>query len=190
MHSAGAVPASRAPVWGTHDTNVRVPAGTLLRIGAYAGFVAGLAFALHLAAIGEIAASPTTDPGIRSSTWTALTGIASYAWGAGALHGSFWIGFIALGLAIHLAMAVVVGLAGVWWIYWCVGTARCPWLAMALGIAYGTFVEVVAMQSIVNPTQSPNVVYDSLPPWAWWAGHWVYGAVFGLLVSRRLEKRG
>lgn len=190
MHSAGAVPASGAPVWGTHDTNARVPAGALLRIGGYAGLVAGLAFALHLAAIGEIAAVPTTDPGIRSSTWTAWTGIATYAWGNDALHGSFWPGYIALGLAIHLAMAVVVGLVGVWWIYWCLGTARSPWLAIGLGVAYGTLVEVVAMQIVVNPTQSPDVVYHALPPWAWWAGHWLYGGLFGLLVSRRLEKRG
>jgi hypothetical protein len=159
-----------------------------MRIGAYAGLVAGAVFAAHLCAIAEIASAPTTDPGIRSSTWTPLSGIASFLLGAKALHGSFWPGYVAVGLGIHLAMSVLVAVVGVWWIHICLGTTGPAWLAMALGIAYGLFVEVVAMQLVVNPIQRPNVVYGSLPPWAWWAGHGVYGAVLGLVAARRLRR--
>ena len=183
---AGAEPA--APT-AEQRVSRRPAAAALLRAGAVGGAIAGAAFAVHLALIAEVAAAPTTDPGIRSSTWTPFTGIATFAAGSDALHGSLWPGYVALGLALHLAVSIVVGIVGTWWIYVCLGTEFSPALGAAVGAAYGLFVEVVAVQFVVNPLQEPNVVYQALPPWAWWAGHGVYGIVLGVVAGPLLRRR-
>jgi hypothetical protein len=185
MQPTGALAATPVPI--TQRPAVRVPKGELLRVGARTGLLAGLVLALHLALIAEVAAHSTPVPGVRSGFWTPLTGVSTVILGHDALHGDFAIGPLALGLALLLALAAVVGVGGVAWLYACLGTGDAPWLAMALGVAYGLLVEVVVLQLIVNPLQSPNSVYDSLPSWAWWAGWGVYGAVLGLLTTRRLR---
>lgn len=166
----------------------RVPQARQVRIGLGAGLLGAAFLVVHLAAIAETAAAPTTAPGIRSSTWTPFTGIATIVSGDGALHGSFRPGYILLGLALLVAMSLVAGVIGTWWIYVCLGTAGPPWLGGLLGVAYGVFVEVVAFQFVINPIQSPDVVYRSVPPWAWWAGFGVYGGIVGLAAASRLER--
>lgn len=156
------------------------------RVGATGGLLAGVVLVLHLAAIAEIAAAPTTDPGIRSSTWTPLSGVASLVLGRGALHGTLALGPVAVGLALLLAFASVAGTAGTWFVWACLGAEGPVGLGIGLGVPYGLLVAVVALGLAVNPVQEPNVVYQSLPPWAWWAGLGVYGGVLGGLAARRL----
>lgn len=160
----------------------------ILRAGARAGLIAGAVLAVHLALIAETAAATTTDPGIRSSTWTPFTGLATILFGPGALHGSLWPGYVAAGLGLLLVYAAAAGVPGAWWVAFCLGRDRSPGTAMALGAAYGLALELVAVQFLLNPLQDPNVVYGSLPPWAWWAGHGVYGMVLGALVDRELGR--
>src|SRR4051794_25483041 len=92
-----------------------------MRVGTACGLVAGLVFAVHLCLIAEIAAAPTTEAGIRSSTWTPLTGIASFALGRDAVHGSLHLGPVLLGIAMHLVVAVLVAIPGVLFVRACVG---------------------------------------------------------------------
>jgi hypothetical protein len=160
--------------------------GELAGTGVAAGLGAGAIFAVHLMVIAEVASSPTTNPGITTSTWTPLTGIASFVLGPGALHGTLHPGPVFLGLALHFAMSALVGVLGVAWIVVCLGDRPSPAGAALLGAAYGLFIEVVAMNLVVNPIQDPNVVYESAPPWAWWAGHGIYGAALGALAARRV----
>lgn len=166
----------------------RVPPGVLVRVGASCGLAGGAFLVVHLATVAETAAAPTTNPGIRTSTWTPFTGLASLVSGPGALHGGFHPGWIVLGLALLGVASVVAGIVGLWWVYVCLGTAGPAWLGGLLGLAYGLFVEVVVFQFLVNPLQSPDVAYESAPPWAWWTGIAIFGGIVGLLGSRRLER--
>jgi hypothetical protein len=158
------------------------------RVGAASGLLGGFVLVFHLCAIAEIAAAPTAEAGIRSDTWTPLSGIASLVLGRDAVHGSLHVGEVVLGLAILLAYAALIGVGGVWFIHACLGTRGPVGLALALGIAYGLFAEVVVVQLVVNPLQDPNSLYESLPSWAWWAGHGVYGAALGIFSSPRLAR--
>jgi hypothetical protein len=143
---------------------------------------------VHLALISEVAGAPTTARGISTDTWTPFTGIASFFAGSGALHGSFSIGYIAMGLGLLVVTSLVTGLLGAWWVYICMGPAGPMWLAFGLGAAYGLFIEVVGMQAIVNPLQSPDVVYHSAPPWSWWAGVGIFGGVVGMVALGRMGR--
>lgn len=143
-------------------------------------------FAVHLIVISETASAATTNPGITTSTWTPLTGIASFVLGDDALHGTLHPGPVFLGLILHFTMSALVGVVGVAWIFVALAGRPTPAAAAILGAGYGFFVEVVAMNLVVNPIQDPNVVYRSAPSWAWWAGHGIYGAVLGVLAARRV----
>lgn len=161
-----------------------LPARAVIRVGAVAGWWAGVGMALALMAIGEITAEPTAEAGIRSSTWTALTAIASPVFGQDAFHGSFAPLPLLAGLAMLLAVAVAAGVAGTALIAAALGPRPGALGAAAVGIAYGVALQVAGINAIVNNLQSPNTVYDAVPHWAWWLAHAQYGAVLGIAVAR------
>ncbi|HEU4657695.1 MAG TPA: hypothetical protein VFR97_09230 [Capillimicrobium sp.] len=157
--------------------------------GAGGGLVAGGAAAATLALIAEISAASTAMPGIRSSTWTPLTAVAAVAFGPDAFHGSFRPLPIAGGLAILLAVAALLGIAGTAWIVVCAGPAPSAPLAVALGVAFGVAAEVAVVNAAVTAIDPDAILYDALPSWGWWVAIGVYGAALGLLSARRGSRR-
>lgn len=168
--------------------NPRTSASSTLAAAVPASLVATVAMALTLMAISEISAVATPRPGVLSSTWTPLTGIASFVLGMDALHGSFHVGAIAFGLAVHLAVGLALGTIGVALLLVVQGPLPGPVGAALQGLAYGIFVEVFFLNLVVGALQDVHTVYESLPQWGWWIAHAVWGIALGLSASAMLAR--
>lgn len=164
--------------------SARAAARAFLRVGVASSLWAAAVMAATLMAIGEIAANPTAVPGIRSDTWTPLTGITSFFLGSDALHGGFAILSILFGALVHLVASVLFGLVGAAVIVTCLGWRPGPGGAAGVGVAYGFLLEVAAVNLVVNNVQGVDTVYTSVPPWAWFVAHGAYGATLGVAFSR------
>lgn len=168
----------------------RVSPGTVLRVALRAGAGGGVALAVTLMLIAEIANRPTAVAGVDSSTWTAITAVSALVFGRGAFHADFAVGPIAFGLLALVAYAVLFATLGIALLAYMQG-ARPGALGSALhGLAFALFAEVLVVNLLVNSSQGTPIVYESLPPWGWWAAHAAYGVVLGLLGARLLARAG
>lgn len=182
VDAAAATPASpRGPT--------RISRGQVVSVGTAGGVAAGVAMAATLMAIAEIASEPTFAPGIDSSTWTPLTGIAAFLLGTDAFHGDFDVLPVAFGLAVHLTVAAVLGAAGLGFIVASLGARPGLPGATLLGFVYGLFLQVFLLSLVINGIQGELTVYQSLPPWGWWVAHAAYGTAFGLAGALLLGSR-
>jgi hypothetical protein len=143
---------------------------------------AALFLTASLVAIAEIAAEPTAEAGVRSSTWTPLRGIWSLVAGDGAFGGTLDPGALG-GLAILLIVAVALGLAGLGLIAFLLGSRPHPLAAMAVGVAWGLIVQILLIDLLVATALGHLPAYDALPHWAWWLGLGTWGAALGLLAA-------
>lgn len=178
-----------AAVASPEGAPIRISAGEVLLAAIPAGIAAGAAMAGTVMAIAEISSQPTFAAGIDSSTWTPLTGIAAFLLGPDAFHGSFHVLPIAFGLAVHLAVATLFGLAGLALVVATLGARPGLLPAAVLGLFYGLFLEVFVLNAAVNNIQGELTVYESLPQWGWWAGHAAYGVMLGLAGAFLLGSR-
>ncbi len=145
---------------------------------------ASTALILTLSAIAEIAAAPTAEPGIASSTWTPVTAAGAIFLGQGAFHGDFAPGPIVFGWLAIAVVSALVAVPGLALIVYCLGWAPHPLPAAILGAAWGLAVEVLLINLFLNWLQPDNALYDSLPNWAWWLALPTWGATLGLTFSR------
>ncbi len=167
-----------------------MPARTVVGVGLRAGVAAGAVMIAWEMTAAEIAREPTVVAGIVSSTWTPVTGIASFLLGVDALSASLAPGAIVLGLLVHFAMSAVLGVAGTAALVWVLGYRPGPVGAALCGFAYGLFLEVVVMNIVVTSIQDPDVVYRAAPEWTWWVAHGAYGIGLGLVGALMLQRRG
>ncbi|MDQ4130679.1 MAG: hypothetical protein M3133_06800 [Actinomycetota bacterium] len=163
-------------------------ARTVLAVALTAGVAAGAAMIGTQMAIGEIASEETAVPGIRSSTWTAVTSISAFLFGEDAFHGSFAVLPVLFGLAWHFLNAVVLGVIGVALVLVTLGARPGPLASAVLGFSYGLFLQVAVLNLAVNAIDDPNIVYESTPEWSWWLAHAVYGTTLGLVASWGLRR--
>ncbi len=140
---------------------------------------------LALALIAEIAAVPTADPGIHSSTWTPSTAAAALVLGQGAFHGSLAIGPVAFGLLLIAVVSLLAGSIGIALIVYALGWQPGPGAAALLGAAWGLAVEILLVNLLCNWLQASNDLYRSLPSWAWFVGMGTWGATLGLALSTK-----
>lgn len=159
------------------------------RVGVAAGAVGGVAMIAWQALAGEIDATPTAVAGIDSSTWTAITSVASLVLGADAVHGWFSLGPVVLGLILWMAYAVALGVLGIALLVYVQGYHPGPAAAAVQGIAYGLLAQILVINLTVNAIQGVNTVYESTTPWSWFAAHAVYGTVLGLAGAGLLSTR-
>lgn len=150
---------------------------------------AAAALALTVMLIAEISDTGTAVGGIASSTWTPITSISCFFLGLDAFSAGFAPLSIGFGLAVLLLVSALAGVLGVGLLTVVLGYRPQPLAAAILGLAYGLSLEVVGMNVIVNGLQAPNVVYESLPLWGWWAGHAAYGATLCLVAAQLLARR-
>lgn len=153
---------------------------TGVRRATAASLASALFLAASLAAIAEIAAHPTSEPGILSSTWTPFRGVWSLIAGDAVFGGDWDFWPIALGLLVLVAVAVVLGLAGIGLITYLLGPAPQPVAAMVVGAAWGLLVQIVVVALLVGGLLG-GPTYDALPRWAWWLGTGTWGVALGLL---------
>lgn len=167
---------------------VRLTPRVLVRAGVPAGVAAGFAMAAWLMFCGEVANDPTRVRGISSSTWTAITAITAFFFGADAFHGDWAALSILAGLAIHAVASVLFALPGVALIGYTFAGRPGPVGGMLAGLAYGLAVEILALNLAVNLIQGDGMLYESIPSWGWWVGHGFYGTTLGLVCARRLPE--
>ena len=165
-----------------------VPRRDVVRIGVGAGLLAGAALIVSQMGVGEIASEPTAVEGIESSTWTAITSVASLLLGVEAFHGSLEVGSVLVGLIVILAYAVVLGIVGVAALVYVQGYDPPALPAAVQGATYALLVQVLVLNLAVNAAQDVNTVYLSTPSWGWWVGHAVYGVTFGVACARALAR--
>ena len=159
------------------------------RVGVAAGAVGGVAMIAWQMLAGEIDATPTAVQGIDSSTWTAITSVASLVLGADAMHGWFSLGPVLLGLVLWMAYAVALGILGIALLVYVQGYHPGPAAAAAQGMAYALLVQILVINLTVNAIQQVNTVYESTAPWSWFAAHAVWGTAFGLVSAGLLSTR-
>lgn len=167
----------------------RASPAAVLAAAVPASLVAAAAMALTLTAIAEISATATAVPGIDSSTWTPVTGIASFLLGLDAVHGSFHVGAIAFGLGVHLVVGVALGTLGVAVLAYVQGPCPAPVGAALQSLAYGLLLQVFFLDLVVGALQDVHSVRESLPPWGWWVAHAVWGVALGLAASAALARK-
>jgi len=150
---------------------------------AAAAVAAALFFAASIAAIAEIAADPTAEAGVRSSTWTPFRGVWSLIGGVDAFGGDWDFGTIAGGLVTMLVVATALGLVGIAAIAYLLGPAPQPMAAMLVGAAWGLLVQIVVVSLLLGGLLGGMPAYDAVPPWAWWLSTGTWGIALGLLYS-------
>jgi hypothetical protein len=169
--------------------HARLSRGGALAAGVPAGLAGGAALLATAMTIAEISAEPTSNPGVYSSAWTPVTGIATLVLGADAVRGSFQLGPILLGAAIAIAYAIAAGVVGTALLVWVQGPLATAAGAAIQGMAYALALEIVVVNVLINALQDVNVLYYSMPAWGWWVAHAAYGAVLGLVGARAAAAR-
>jgi hypothetical protein len=146
--------------------------------------LAAIALIATTGLIAEIAAVPTSDPGIHSDFWTPATAVTALFFGHGAFHGSFHPLSIGFGWLVLVAASVIAGLLATALIVYCLGWAPHPLAVALLGAACGLAVQILLINLLLNWLQAENGVYASLPSWGWWVGLGAWGTTLGLALAR------
>ena len=149
-----------------------LPASRLLVPGAMGGMAGGMAMAMFsmLVAIG------------RDGFWAPVRGITSVVFGDEHYGGGFDFWTVVVGAAGHMMNAVVLGavfaiVAGL-----LLSRASVVTTLMA-GAVYGLVVWAVMVPGVAHAIQGSDLFVDSVPQWAWIAGHLMFGLITGMAVS-------
>lgn len=149
---------------------------------------AAAALILTISLIAEIAAVPTSDPGIHSSTWTPATAITAAFFGHSAFHGDFAPLSILFGWFAILLASVAMGALWTAFLVYCLGWSPHPLASAILGAACGLATQILLLNLLCNWLQPENGIYTSLPTWGWWVGTGVWGVTLGLSLARKGKK--
>lgn len=162
------------------------------KVGAAIVPAVAAAFALIVttALIAEIAAVPTSDPGIHSDTWTPATSVTALFFGQGAFHGSFHPLSIAFGWFAIVVVSILAGALAVAFLVYCLGWTPHPLAAAILGAACGLATQILLINLLCNWLQEENNIYTSLPTWGWWVGMGMWGVTLGLTVGHSPSAEG
>ncbi len=136
-----------------------------------------------LAAISEIAAEPTSEAGVLSSTWTPLRGIGALVGGSSWFGGDWAFRPIAVGLVLAMVAAVGLGLAGIAVISFLLGPAPGVVAAMAVGAAWGLVMQIAVVGLLIGGLLGDLPAYEALPRWGWWLSTGTWGIALGLLCA-------
>lgn len=150
--------------------------------------VAAAALVITISAIAEIAAAPTADPNVSSSTWTPATAIAAAVFGPTAFHGDFAPLPILFGWFAILAASILFGLLWAAFVAYCLGRRPHPLAAAILGAACGLATEILLLNLLCNWRQPENGIYHSLPSWGWWVALGAWGITLGLALAAKGKK--
>jgi hypothetical protein len=149
---------------------------------------AAAALVLTTSLIAEIAAVPTSDPGIHSSTWTPATSITALFFGHSAFHGDFEPLSILFGWFVIVLASIAMGAVWSAFLVYCLGWHAHPAVAATLGAACGLATEILLINLLCNWLQPENGIYTSLPTWAWWVGMGMWGVTLGLTLALKGHK--
>lgn len=146
---------------------------------------AALLLLFTLMAIAEIAAEPTPVPGVFSSTWTPLRGAASVIGGSSAFGGDWDFWPILFGALLLVGVPTLLGIVVLATMEWILGPEPDPVIAMIAGAAFGIVVQITVVMLLVDGLLDNDLMYSSLPEWAWWLATGTWGIALGALWSLR-----
>ncbi|MGE0600600.1 MAG: hypothetical protein AB7J35_05475 [Dehalococcoidia bacterium] len=161
----------------SHTHAQQWPASRLAVPGAIGGLLGGMAMAMFsmLVAIS------------RDGFWAPVRGITSVVFGDEHYGGGFDFWTVAVGAAGHMMNSVVLGalfalMAG---LVLTRASSVATWMA---GAVYGLAVWAVMVLIVAGGLQSSDLFADSVPHWAWIAGHLMFGAITAMVVTA-LQRR-
>jgi hypothetical protein len=149
-----------------------------LKRGALAGMGGGMAMAMWSMIVLWLAGT---------GFWTPLNLIASTLWRGAPLGAAFSGSALALGLTVHMMMSMGLGMAFAVGIRAIPRAAASPAALLLTGMMFGLAVWAVMQYGIwpaIDPAAAPRFI-----PWAFAAGHVVFGAVTALLTGVSLARR-
>ena len=162
---------------------------TVIKTGAIAGLVGGIAIAMWQMIVGAIAQEPTAVPAIHQSFWTAVTAIPSVVFGPSWFHGSFDAGAVIVGLIAHMMNSIMLGIVGVRLVTALLGKRPGLLPTVGLGMLFGLVLEVALVNGLVNGVlQTVHTLSTATPAWSWWVAHAMFGAVLGLAAATLLRR--
>ncbi len=154
------------------------PATRLLVPGAVGGLLGGMAMAMFsmLVAIS------------RDGFWSPVRGITSVVFGDQHYGGGFDFWTVTVGAAGHMMNSVVLGavFAVVASLLLARASALSTWMA---GAVYGLAVWVAMVLIVAGGLQSSDLFAESVPQWAWVAGHLIFGVMTAMVVTA-MRRRG
>jgi hypothetical protein len=140
--------------------------------GAAGGLIGGMMMAMFsmLIAIGE------------DGFWAPVRGITSVVFGDEHYSGDFAFWPVATGAMGHMMNAMVLGI-----VFAVLASMLAPRISsMVLGMAgavYGLAVWAVMVLAVAPALQSSDLFTDSIPQWAWIAGHLMFGVITAMIVG-------
>jgi hypothetical protein len=143
-----------------------IPITSGLARGAFGGLIGGMAMAMFsmLVAISE------------DGFWAPVRGITSVVFGDEHYGGGFEFWPVVVGAMGHMMNSVVLGA-----VFALVAAALLARASTALvigaGMAFGLMVWLVMVPGVAAQAQSSELFVDSVPAWAWIAGHLMFGAI-------------
>lgn len=151
----------------------RVDAKAMLLPGAIGGLIGGMAMAMFSMVVATS----------RDGFWAPVRGITSVVFGDEHYGGGFDFFPVAVGAAGHMMNSVMLGV--VFALVAAVLLARASTVLLgAAGAVFGLMVWAVMVGGVAPALQSSDLFSDSIPQWAWVAGHMMFGIITGLAVSR------
>jgi hypothetical protein len=162
--------------------NKKLVAGLLPSLWAAAALLTSIAL------IAEIAAEPTAEQGVASSTWTPLTSVTALFFGSEAMHGSFDLPSVLFGLTAILAASILAGSLATAFLVYCLGWRPHPFAASLLGAACGLAAQILLIDLLCNWLQSEDGIYNSAPNWSWFCAWGAWGIALGLSLAARQPK--
>lgn len=141
---------------------------SVLRRGAWAGMAGGVVMAMW-----SMVALAATGPGF----WTPVNLIAHLVWRDAPLSGAFSLGALALGMMIHMATSMMIGV-GIAIVAHRVRADAVRAAGLGMAMALGAW---LANQYVIwNALDSAAA--DGFTPWVFALGHAMFGVVTGLLA--------
>ena len=146
------------------------------------GAIGGLAGGMAMAMFSMITATS------RDGFWAPVRGITSVVFGDEHYGGGFDFFPVAVGAAGHMMNSMMLGvvfavLAGV------LLTRASATVLTAAGAVFGLMVWAVMVGGVAQAAQSSDLFVDSVPQWAWVAGHMMFGAITGFALSLASRSR-
>lgn len=147
--------------------------------GAVGGLIGGMALAMFSMVVATS----------RDGFWAPVRGITSVVFGDKHYGGGFEFWPVVVGAAGHMMNSVVLGavfavLAGM------LLTRASTAVFAAAGAVFGLMVWAIMVGGVAQAAQSSDLFANSVPQWAWIAGHMMFGAITGLAVSRAAGSSG
>ena len=143
-----------------------LPLSRSLVRGAIGGLIGGMAMAMFSMVVAIS----------RDGFWAPVRGITSVVFGDQHYGGSFAPGSVVVGLMGHMMNSLVLGAVFALIITLLLAKASST-VVLGAGMVFGLMVWLVMVPIVATQAQSSELFANSVPAWAWVAGHLMFGII-------------